>query len=60
MRIIIHISTIFTGVLSPFVMAADFSLESRTVLGMMNYQYEEVFLLVVVMLNGVIPCHFLA
>ncbi len=43
MKIIIHISAIFTGVLSPFVMAADFSLESRTVLGMMNYQYEEVF-----------------
>ncbi|WP_069471681.1 hypothetical protein [Candidatus Marithrix sp. Canyon 246] len=40
---IISISAIFTSILSPFVMAADFSLESRAVLGMMNYQYEEVF-----------------
>jgi len=37
------ISAIFTGVVSPFVMAADFTLEPRAVLGMMDYQYEEVF-----------------
>ena len=37
------ISAIFAGVVSPFVMAADFTLEPRAVLGMMDYQYEEVF-----------------